>query len=279
MTESYADSAHSDSEPFADGSSPDIELWPSPEHQDIDPAIERDRAEARERLVSRAVWTIGTLVLLAAIILSLMFDYQDRKRGELTADGGQSTAEESAVIAAPSGLLPTDVAAYEVMVAQEVPGSPNMYEAVYTPYDLKILSHFPLRVYAVAEAFRSPDEARAGMEIAMRDHTRKGATVLPAPGGMGEVAGALSDSPGSWKAAWVKDNAVITVKAFFDRAYPNEGDDILARQGAYVARCIAIFQRTGKQGAAGVQELQRLGYNLPMENKDLKRIETRGGVQ
>jgi hypothetical protein len=225
-----------------------------------------DRSRVPERRTSNLLWIAALLILIAGVALALL-------PGGCSLGEGEFFSEE----AVPGGLafladletqpvesLPTDVFNYETIALQEMPGMPQAAEAVYKPWDMDIALATPVRVYSNVEAFPSGAQAEArkgellgGYPADQRDELLGGVT----PAKIG-----LTSNTDAWIGCWTRGQFCVYVKVFFDRPVPADGSakSILDPQGMYLSRLIDLYQRTGQQGVAARDTLEKAGLALDL---------------
>lgn len=240
----------------------------SVEHVSDNPAagpadVPADRHErVPERPLSRALWAMATLLLIAGVALALLPEGFSLTQGAglftETVDP-RALAYLDDLERQPIDSLPDNVMEYEVIALQAVPGVPQAAEAVYVPGDMKVSLATPIRLYANVEAFPTAAQAQGRASEILREHPASRRTELL--GGVTPAEIGMTDTQSAWIAVWTRGQFCVYLKAFYDRPVPADGSakEILDTHGLYVAHVVETFQRTGQKGAGAREMLEKAG--------------------
>ena len=172
-------------------------------------------------------------------------------------------------------LVPT-VIGYETMVRHNVPGQgSNQAEATYAGLKMDVEGTVPMSIYARAEGYVSPDQARARVEELAKQYPRDGrqATINKlTPGYVG-----FTPADDAYIVVWVKDSSVTYVKATFLRTPPQEKRQAFlsgtSESGRRLDRALPAHRQVRRRGrAAGACSGVRLPG--PPKRSAVERVES-----
>jgi hypothetical protein len=239
------------------------------------PDARRDRVP--ERPFARALWAVGVLLALAAVVLGVLPEGATFAELRAMVTGEEPTgANDPRALSyledlerQPVDSLPGRIMEFETTVLQTVPATPQAAEAMYMPVDMKLTIETPVRIYTNVEAF--PDAAAAATRAAelMDEYPVARRSELLGGVTLAEVGMKADDS--ALIVAWTRGQFCIFTKAVFDRVPPNDGsaERRLSSQGVYIAHAVELFQRTGEQGAGAREMIQKLGITHVIESDGL----------
>lgn len=215
-----------------------------------------------ERGVSHILWFLALLILVAAIVLSLL------PKGCGVSDGEWFTEETvpgalaflDALERQPVESLPRDIFMYETIALQPVPNQPQAAEAIYLPWDMDVALATPVRAYSHVEAFSSQAQAQARVADIIEEYPGSRRTELLG-GGVTPAEVGVTANLDAWIAVWVRGQFCVYVRVFYDRPVPKDGraERVLEEQGLYVSNAVDLYQRTGQQGVAARETLEKAG--------------------
>ena len=215
-----------------------------------------------ERRVSHILWFVALLVLVAALVLALLPNGCSVSEGEWfteeTVPGALAFLDS--LERQPVDSLPRDVFTYETIALQTVPNRPQSAEAIYVPYDMDVALATPVRVYSHVEAFASQAQAQGRVTEVLEQYPGSRRTEVLG-GGVTPAEVGVTTNLDAWVAAWVRGQFCVYVRVSYDRPVPKDGraERVLEEQGLYLSNAVDLYQRTGQQGVAARETLEKAG--------------------
>lgn len=187
-------------------------------------------------------------------------------------DGGDAQASRpivdmSTLEKQPIELIPGDVASFQILSRQVVPGRVEAAETSFRSFTGDYSFEIPVRVYVQVRATPSQADAEEAAQELLEGYTLQRRQVL-----LGKTVpatiGVMPDMS-SWIITWTTGQCVSFSKAFFDAPVPKD-DPIgrLEKDGFYIARCVDLYQRTGSEGTKALTILQDEGGTNILGDQD-----------
>lgn len=214
-----------------------------------------DTTLARGRWIAVALGAAAIVALSVAIVLNGLWVMQwgPRTRTFAEAAGGRSLQARYEPSAMPAmgtpalNMLSPTVIQYETMARHNVPGKgASQAEAIYASLNMDMAGSVPVSIYARAEGFPSPDQARERLAEFAKQYPAKArqATISE----LTPAYEAYSADETVYVLGWVKDSYFVYVKSTFLRTPPVEKKTYLLDAARPIATACDIYQRTGKSG-------------------------------